>query len=107
MLKYLRYSDMSVRLSLNPFNWVWSLLPKVSHDGPTPFFPNRHTYAIVWLFFQVFLDVDNGVTDFESYRKAFNSHFNTMDAYDEEERLATELHATGKGSVDLEQRPKY
>lgn len=74
MLKYLRHSDIAVRININPFIWCWK--PFYAHDKPTPFFIKRHTFAIGWLFFQLFIDVDNGETDFKNYRSAF---FNALD----------------------------
>jgi hypothetical protein len=68
MIRYLRHSDIAVRLNLNPFHWTW--LPSLGHDKPSPFFPSRHTFVVAWLAIQVFLDIDNGVTDFKKFETA-------------------------------------
>lgn len=64
MLNYIRNTDIAIRLSLNPLianSWLW--LPQWSYDGPTPIFPKRKTYFVGWLFFQLFLDIDDGTLD--------------------------------------------
>lgn len=72
MLKYLRYSDIAIRINLNPFNWLWK--PDFSKDLPTAFYPKRYTYCVVWLFFQIFLDIDDGTSDLKAFEKMFLNH---------------------------------
>ena len=86
MIKYLRYSDLAIRLNLNPFNWNW--VPGFEHDRPTLYSPNRNTFVVAWLFLQIFIDFDNGVTDIKAYTEAvmgYANNFETQDVYDEEE----------------------
>lgn len=95
MIKYLRYSDVAVRVSINPFSWVWK--PAFAHDKPTAFYPKRHTFVIAFLFIQLFVDVDNGTTDFKAYRDKF---FSMMDAANDDE-LDNTLSTTSKRDIDL------
>lgn len=85
-MSYLRYSDIALRVNLNPFNWNW--VPRFAHDAPTSFSPNRNTFVVTWLFLQVFFDFDNGVVDIEAYTKELMSYGQTidnMDAFDEDQ----------------------
>lgn len=96
MLQYLKNSEISVRLGLNPFNWVW--IPKGAYESPTPIYPKRRTYALAWLGVQLFLDIDDGTHDISLFQKLFGE---TMDAYDEREMGPTIPSASTRG-VDLE-----
>lgn len=69
MLKYLKNSEISARLGLNPFNWVW--IPSVAYQKPSPLYPKRKTFAIAWLGLQFFLDLDDGTADFTAMSKLF------------------------------------
>jgi hypothetical protein len=95
-MKYLKNSDISLRFNLNPFNWKW--IPKVVYEGPTPFYPKRRTYALVVLFLQVFVDLDDGSHDMSAFHKIFD---NTMDAIDEKE-LGLTVPGINKTNLDLE-----
>jgi hypothetical protein len=71
MIKYVINSDISTRINLNPFQWLW--MPAVSHEGPTEVFPTRHTFMIAWLFIQIFFDVHDGMMDFTKLGQTFEA----------------------------------
>lgn len=99
MFRYLRHSDIALRFSLNPFNWVW--LPSYAHDKPSPFFPKRHTFVLAWLGVQVFLDIDNGVTDFKAFQNAALKALDMEIEIDESE-LGQEVSTPSKRSSYVE-----
>lgn len=99
MLKYLRHSEISARVGLNPFNWVW--FPKGAYETPTPIYPKRRTFAIAWLGLQLYLDIDDGSNDMSVFQSLFGE---AMDAYDEHE-VGRPISPASTRSVELEQRP--
>lgn len=102
-MKYLRYSDIALRVNLNPFNWTW--LPAIAHDKPTSFSPKRNTFVVAWLFLQIFFDFDNGTVDVEAYTKELMSYGQTldnMDAYDADEQMGHSVPRASKARFDLE-----
>lgn len=116
MLRYIRHSDIAIRLNLNPFNWEWK--PFFTRDAPTPFFPNRTTYAIGWLCIQIFVDTDNGTRDFKSFNSAFidamdlqiemhdNVFTNSAEDGQYEEMGLEDAPSVARDSI-VEQRPKH
>lgn len=84
MFKYLLNSNISLRVAINPFQWNWK--PFVSYDGPTPIFPKRWTYAVGWLFIQLFLDVSNGEMDVSKVAFGFDSLDEVVDVDIQDER---------------------
>jgi hypothetical protein len=99
MFKFLKNSEISMRLGLNPFNWVW--IPSVAYDKPTPIYPKRRTFAIAWLGLQFYIDIDDGSNDLTMLENLFN---NVMDTFDESE-MGPSVSKASTRSVDLEQRP--
>jgi hypothetical protein len=102
MIGYLKNSDVSIRLSLNPFHWKW--IPGVAYDGPTPFYPKRCTFALAFLFIQAYIDIDNGTEDMESFQKLFHV---AMDAFDEQSNVGHKVPPTSEAHSLLEQGPEY
>ncbi len=94
MFNYIRNSEISLRIGVNPFNWKW--VPAIAYDGPTPFYPKRRTYALAFLFLQVFLDVDDGTSDLSTLTKLFN-----MENIDVHE-VGSEVSEVGERSLELE-----
>jgi hypothetical protein len=99
MIKYLKNSEISFRFGLNPVNWKW--IPTVAYEAPTPFYPKRKTFALVFLFLQAYLDVDDGTEDLSGLQRLFNQ---AMDVIDEDE-VGQEIPEIGEGSFLLEQGP--
>jgi hypothetical protein len=58
MIKYLKNSEISFSVGLNPFHWKW--IPAGAYEAHQPFYPKRRTFAFVFLFFQAYLDIDDG-----------------------------------------------
>lgn len=105
MLKYLKNSEISFRIGLNPFNWKW--IPKLAYDPPSPFYPKRRTYALVWLFLQAFLDVDDGTSDQTSFAEIFNRVMDRYKEEDDEREVGQKVSKTRTGDSILEQGPEY
>lgn len=101
MLKYLKNSEISFRIGLNPVNWKW--MPAVAYDGPTPFYPKRRTYALAFLFLQAFLDLDNGEHDLTALQNLFGQTMNDgLDEVHDVDEVGQKISALGKGSLELE-----
>lgn len=58
MISYIKNTELSMRLGLNPCNWVW--IPSIAYEKPSIIYPKRRTFAIAWLGVQFYLDIDNG-----------------------------------------------
>jgi hypothetical protein len=99
MFGYLKNSDITVRLSLNPFQWKW--LPSVAYDPPTPFYPKRRTFALVFLFLQSFIDINDGTEDVHAFNKIFNQ---VMEGFEEDEQpdVGHPVSPLSKAHSDLE-----
>lgn len=82
-MKHLIYSDIAVRLSLNPFGWAWA--PWFTRDKPTPFFPKRNTIGFGWLFLQVFIDIDNGERDMKKLAEMMMGSLDAIEVADEQD----------------------
>lgn len=70
-MNYIKNSDLALRLALNPLMWNW--IPSFGYDGPTAVFPGRYTFALAFLFFQIFVDISDGKMDVEKMAMAFDS----------------------------------
>jgi hypothetical protein len=60
MFKFIRNSDIMLRLSLNPFLWHWK--------------PHAGYEVLVWLFFELYVDIFDGeiiVPNFLDYNDGF------------------------------------
>jgi len=58
-LKWIRYSGVSVILTLNPVHWRW--IPQACHERTAEWpSPNENTYMVSWLFLTVRAWTDNG-----------------------------------------------
>ena len=71
MLNYLKHSEISARLGLNPFNWLW--IPSFAYDAPSVIYPKRRTYAVAWLGLQIYVDIDNGTQDLTPLQNLFSA----------------------------------
>jgi hypothetical protein len=58
-LNWVRYSGVSVIITLNPLHWRW--IPAAKHEQNIEWpNPNEHTYMAAWLFLTVRIWIDNG-----------------------------------------------
>lgn len=96
MLKFLRHTEVSMRIGLNPFNWVW--IPSVAYEKPTPIYPKRRTFAIAWLGVQLYLDIDDGTNDLSMFEKLFGE---AMDVFDERE-VGPSVSPASTRNIDVE-----
>jgi hypothetical protein len=96
MIEYIKNSEISIRIGLNPFYWIW--FPRFQYEKPSKIYPKRRTFAIIFLGFQFYLDVDDGTHDMSAFERAFGS---LMDAYDEKE-VGHPISPASTRSVDLE-----
>lgn len=81
MINYIKNSDVSIRLALNPCHWVW--IPSLAYEGPTAFYPKRKTLGVAWLFLQMYVDADDGSTNLENLQKLFTMSLDTVEQKDE------------------------
>lgn len=58
MIDYLKYSGVSVILSLNPFHWL--LIPKIRNESNSEWGSPERTYSLTFLFLTVRMWIDNG-----------------------------------------------
>jgi len=58
MLKWLRYSGMTVIIAVNPFHW--SLKPRYTRFQDEWAGPKEQTWTVAWLFLTVTFWIDNG-----------------------------------------------
>ena len=58
MIDYLKYSGISVILTLNPFHWLF--IPKIRNETNTEWGSAQHTYSLTFLFLTVRMWIDNG-----------------------------------------------
>jgi len=65
-MSYITSTNVSLRLSLNPFCWEWK--PFGVYESPTSIFPKRKTIGFGWLFLQVFIDIDNGEINLHNFK---------------------------------------
>lgn len=85
MLKYLRNSDIAIRLCLNPFNWFW--IPVFSLSRPDEIYPRRFTSCFGFLMLQVFVDVDNGAVDLSKIDSMLFDHLRDIEVNDPDRDL--------------------
>lgn len=58
MFKYLKYSNIQLDLSLNPFTWY--ILPLVYVRSNIPEYPKLFAFTILFLFFRLYIMIDDG-----------------------------------------------
>jgi len=58
-LNWIRYSGISVIITLNPLHWQWMPVAKHERNIEWPS-PNEHTYRVAWLWLTVRIWIDNG-----------------------------------------------
>ncbi len=85
-----------MRMGLNPFNWVW--FPSFAYEKPSPLYPKRKTFALAFLFLQLFLDIDDGTHDLSSLEKLFHQE---MDAFDER-KVGHKISKASTRNIDVE-----
>jgi hypothetical protein len=58
-LNWIRYSGISIIITLNPLHWRW--MPVATHEQNIEWpSPNEHTYRVAWLWLTVRIWIDNG-----------------------------------------------
>jgi hypothetical protein len=98
MIKYLKNSEISFRIGLNPF--YWKIIPAVAFERPSEFYPKRRTFAFVFLFFQAFLDIDDGTHDLTPLTNFLA--MKEVEAHDEPEQVGPKIPRIDKAGLDLE-----
>lgn len=58
MYKWLRYSGISVILTVNPLHWRW--VPRARQERNEWSGPDERTYSVSWLFLTIRVWIDNG-----------------------------------------------